>query len=46
MATLTKFADSMRGVNSKIADLKAVTSELTLAVRPAIFPRSLQKCRS
>jgi hypothetical protein len=28
---LTKFADSMRGVNAKLGDLKAVASELTLA---------------
>jgi hypothetical protein len=28
---LTKFADQMRGVNSKIADLKAATSDLTIA---------------
>lgn len=31
MPTLVKLADTMRGVNSKIADLKAVTSGLTLA---------------
>jgi hypothetical protein len=31
MTTLTKFADNMRGINSKLAAIKATTSELSLA---------------
>jgi hypothetical protein len=37
MTTLTKFADNMRGVNSKLSDLKAVTADLSLAEKRALL---------
>jgi hypothetical protein len=35
--TMTKIADTMRGVNSRIAELKAATSELTVAEKRALL---------
>ena len=37
MATPTKFVDTMRGVNSKLAALRATTAELTLGERQALL---------
>jgi hypothetical protein len=37
MPTLTKFADTMRGINSKFSDIKAVASQLSLAEKRALL---------